>query len=378
MMRIIDRYLFRQFVQVFVVCFVSLTGLYIVIDAFGHLDEFISQADQQGGLFAVLTRYYGYRSLVFFDRTSSILALISAMFTVTWIQRYQELTALLAAGLPRLRIILPVLIGAMGISLVGCGIREWIIPPVRGQLAIDSHDLSGRAGRPVHPRHDNRTGIFLDGEKVFPQQQRIAHPRIGLPTSMAQLGSRLEADWAEYQAADDRHPAGYLLKGVSRPRAIDQRRSLIVQGRPLILTPTDARWLGPDECFVATGVGVEMLEETTSWRQYASTAELVRGLANTSVDFGADVRVAIHARLIKPLLDATLLMLGLPLVLTRNNRNVFVAIGLCLAVIVLFMAVVLACQFLGANSMVRPALAAWLPLILFVPVAANSFGAFIE
>ena len=33
-MRIIDRYLLAQFLKVFVICFFSLTGLYIVIDGF--------------------------------------------------------------------------------------------------------------------------------------------------------------------------------------------------------------------------------------------------------------------------------------------------------------------------------------------------------
>ena len=35
MPKIIDRYLLRQFVQVLVICFLSMIGLYIVIDAFG-------------------------------------------------------------------------------------------------------------------------------------------------------------------------------------------------------------------------------------------------------------------------------------------------------------------------------------------------------
>ena len=34
---IIDRYMLRQFVQNLVICFLSLTGLYVVIDAFGAL-----------------------------------------------------------------------------------------------------------------------------------------------------------------------------------------------------------------------------------------------------------------------------------------------------------------------------------------------------
>ena len=40
-MKIIDRYLLRQFAHVFVICFVSLTGLYVMLDAFSHLDDFM-------------------------------------------------------------------------------------------------------------------------------------------------------------------------------------------------------------------------------------------------------------------------------------------------------------------------------------------------
>ena len=96
-----------------------------------------------------------------------------------------------------------------------------------------------------------------------------------------------------------------------------------------------------------------------------------RGLRNPSLDFGADVRVSIHGRIVQPLLDMTLLFLGLPLVLTRENRNMFVAIGLCMVAVTMFMMIVLASQYIGAVSLVSPAFAAWLPLFIFVPVAVN-------
>jgi len=81
------------------------------------------------------------------------------------------------------------------------------------------------------------------------------------------------------------------------------------------------------------------------------------------------VRVAIHARMVQPFLDITLVFLGLPLVVTRESRNVFVAIGLCLAVVTLFLLVVIGLQYLGAICLLDPALAAWAPLMLFVPPA---------
>ncbi len=73
---------------------------------------------------------------------------------------------------------------------------------------------------------------------------------------------------------------------------------------------------------------------------------------------------------LRPLLDVTLLCLGIPLVLGHENRNVFISIGLCLVVVTVFMLVVIGSQYLGAIYLLDPALAAWLPLMIFVPLAA--------
>ena len=121
---IIDRYLLRQFAQVLVICFLSLVGLYIVIDAFGHLDHFVDYSEKHGNLLGILASYYGYRALWFVDRLSGVLALVALMFTVTWIQRHHEMTALLAAGVTRTRVLRPVLIAAVGVSLFAAANRD--------------------------------------------------------------------------------------------------------------------------------------------------------------------------------------------------------------------------------------------------------------
>ena len=82
--------------------------------------------------------------------------------------------------------------------------------------------------------------------------------------------------------------------------------------------------------------------------------------------------------MVQPLLDLTLLFLGLPLVLTRQSRNVFIALGLCVLLTSVFTLVVIGCQHLGSIYSIRPALAAWAPLMLFVPVAAGMAGSMWE
>ena len=141
----------------------------------------------------------------------------------------------------------------------------------------------------------------------------------------------------------------------------------------MLITPHDAPgWLRPGQCFLASDVEFDQLTSGNTIRQLSSTAQLIRGLRNPSLNYGPDVRVAIHARIVQPLLDVTLLLLGLPLVVSRESRNVFIAMGICMAVTTAFTLVVIGSQYLGSLSWIlNPAQAAWLPLVIFVPPAVG-------
>lgn len=369
-MFILNRYLLRQFLQVFAICFLSLTGLYVVIDAFGHLDHFSTHAERGGGsLFAIMGSYYAYHSLAFFDGTSGILAMISAMFTVAWLQRHQELTAIMAAGISKLRILKPLLLAAAGVSLLGVANRELVIPRVRDQLTRDTKDLGGDAARDLEARLD-RSDILIGGDKIVLAERKIIGPAFVMPRELSALGKQLTAAEATYLDAADNHPAGFVLSGVTSPSSLDQIASLVVENRTIVYAPRDAPWLAPDELFVASDLPFPLLASGSNWRRYASMGELINELNNPTTDLGADVRVAVHTRMVQPLMDGTLLMLGLPLMLSRRNRNVFLSISICLGVATAFTLVALSCQSLGGLSVMRPSLAAWLPLMMFVPIAA--------
>jgi len=370
-MKILDRYLLRQFVQIFLICFLSMMGLYVVIDAFQHLDQFSGHAEEGGNLLGIIGEYYAYRSLSFFDRTSGILAMIAALFTATWLQRHQELTAMLAAGITKFRVIKPLLAAAVVVSLLGVANRELVIPRIRNELMRDTNDLAGNETRDLESRFDGQTDILIGGEKSIADQQRIIKPNFVLPASLARYGKQLVAEEGYYLVATSDHPAGYLLHNVTSPSKIDQLASLKLEDRTILVTSRDATWLEPGQVFVVSQLPFQMLASGSAWRNYASTGELITELNNPSTDLGADVRVAVHSRLIQPVVDVTLLMLGLPLMFSRRNRNVFLSIGMCMLVAISFSVLTLACQSLGGLNLLRPTLAAWLPIMIFLPVAVG-------
>jgi lipopolysaccharide export system permease protein len=299
------------------------------------------------------------------------MTLIAAMFTVTWIQRHNELTALEAAGIPRSRIIKPLLITALAIVLLKVANRELLIPSAREKLAHNAQDLGGSRGRELVPRYDQETGVLLRSSgQTFANERRIDKPDFQMPRGLDRYGPRLLAEVAYYQTAEGDRPSGYLLDKVTQPAGLDTEPSLAPKGEsPVLLTPKDFAWLKPGQCFVTSDVSFEHLTADSNWRRLSSTIELIHGLENRSLDYGAGERTEIHSRMVQPVLDITLLFLGLPLVLSRSNRNVFLAIGLCLALVVAFMVVVMACRYLGSGYWLEPSLAAWLPLMIFVPCA---------
>ena len=220
-----------------VICFFSLTGLYIVIDAFTHLDELLDIADQQGSLPGLLSDYYGARVLAFFDRTSALMTLVAATFVATSLQRSNELAALMAAGIPKVRVVAPLIAAALVVSLLAAANRELGIPSFRDQLMRNSQDWDGRAEKRLDPRYDNRTDILISGHHTLAAEQCIVQPVFRLQPDLGSFGSNLSADKAYYRPAENDRPGGYLLVGVVLPKDLSQVASFRLEGTPVVLSP---------------------------------------------------------------------------------------------------------------------------------------------
>jgi lipopolysaccharide export system permease protein len=347
----------------------SITGLYVVIDACSNADEFMDYGKQQDGLLPVLADYYSSRVPWFFDQISAMLTLIAAMFAVTWLKRSNEMTALMAAGIPSSRIIRPLVFAALTVSVMAAANREFLIPQVRDKLTRNAQDWMGQQARTVEPVMDNQSGILINGWHTFGNEQRIERAKFRLHQPLGDFGRKLEAANAYYEPPNDDHRGGYRLREVN-PQHIEGVATARLDGEPVIYSPLDTKWLNPDECFVVSAVTFDQLSGGSQWRQLASTVDLIKGTRNPSLSFGLDSRVAIHSRFVKPLLDMSLFLIGLPLVLSQKNRNIFVASGWCLLLVVGFIFILMVCHAIGASGgLLSPVLAAWFPLMIFAPLA---------
>jgi lipopolysaccharide export system permease protein len=367
---LIDRYITRAQLHAFLIVFISLAGLTFVVDAFTNMEEFIAHGAEAGGLARVLGSYYGYRLISFFDATSPVISLASAMFALSWLERHNELTALLAAGVTRWRIARPTLIFAAVVSLLAVANRELVLPRIRHAFARNAQDLRGEAAHPFEARYDHRTEILFRGRTAQVGACRIEAPSLLMPPSLAEYGPQIDAAEAFWKAGDASHPPGYLLCGVREPADIDRLQPLECGGRTIVLTRAAADWLRPQQCFVVSDVTFEQLIGSANWSLYSSTADLIRAIRNPSLGVGADIPLRVHARFVSPLLDMSLALLGIPLVLGPSRRGIFVAVGMCVAMTVVFFLAVLGSHAMATGYVLSPSIGAWAPLLLLAPLAA--------
>jgi len=368
-MFILDRYALRLFLKVLVVSFLSLTGLYVMVVSIENLDEFITLGRRQGSFVKVFADFYTPRVLTFFDGTYPFLSLLSAMFVIAWMQSTNELISIQAGGIPKGRIVRPLIVACVFVSLLGVVNRELVIPRMRPQLVRDVKDTLGTSTRAITPRYDHETDIFLSGGKSIVAEAAVLRPVFRLPRQLHGFARQIEAEKARFLPANDLHPDGYLMETVTRPSGINALDDVEVDERVIIHTPRHSDWLEPGQCFVASRVSFDQLLAGSTWQRFASSRELLAGLRSAGLNYGAEARVTVHARFLQPILDLTLVFLGLPLVISRHQRGLFVAIGHTTLVVSVFVTVVMASRALGSNYLLSPSMAAWLPLIVFVPLA---------
>lgn len=365
-MNLYDRVLIRSYLKAYLVVLVSLLSLYVVVDLFTNFEAF---TDSHRGLAKVLTRistYYAYRITHIFDRLCEAIVMLAAMFTVSWMQKSNELAPFLSAGVSTRRVVRPVLITAfvmLGLSLLN---QEFVIPPLSGMLLSERDDPTLDKELQVHGASEPN-GIKFWGHTARRKQKMVKQMGCLIPET---LGPNLFTILSEeaYYFGPGESPyggPGWLLTHANEPAALKNWEN-----------PRVLKILDPKKYFLYTEeVDFDRLTRNRGWFIFASTFELLKELNRPESNQLTPLAVLFHTRLTRPLLGFLLVLMALAVILRDQNRNVFISAGLCLALCALFFAVGIACKYLGENEYLSPVLAAWLPVVLFGPFGVVLFDA---
>ena len=382
-MRILDRQRYWAFFKAYLICFTSLVGLYIVIDAFSNFDEFTKRATGVYELGGVMGRFYLVHTSEYYDRLCGVIGMMAAIFTVTWMQKNNELLAMLAAGISTHRVIRPVIISSMIVSSLAV-INQELIMPELGEELQRPHADDGTWKVRVFTREDENR-IELSGKEADRDTKTIFFFNATLHFKVYGTMKNLAAKQATYIPSDGSSSpltGGWLLRGAKLSPAFDDEG---LKDGPLKHLASDKGFpptfgnlddLGGETYFLHSETTFQALTRSRRWYQFAPTPELVQGLNDpANGPEKSEIAVFLHNRMIRPLVGLALLLLTLPQVLGGYDRNMFINLGISIGTAALFYGVCFMSQHLGSHDVISPELAAWAPLIGFGTFAAGRWGA---
>ncbi|MFH1854370.1 MAG: LptF/LptG family permease [Candidatus Omnitrophota bacterium] len=123
-MRILDKYITKNFVIPFLYCLILFVFLYIVIDLFNHLDEIF----KLGTPLLILQEYYLSMIPFIIMHSAPVASLIATIYLISTMNKNDEITAMRAAGISIGRILTPLICLGLAISIGVFAISEKLLP----------------------------------------------------------------------------------------------------------------------------------------------------------------------------------------------------------------------------------------------------------
>jgi lipopolysaccharide export system permease protein len=124
-MILLDRYLFKQFSRNLLLVMAGLLTIYLLIDFFERIDDFI-EARKSFGLAA---KYFLLKTPLIIEQLIPIIILLGGIIVLGLLNHQGEILALKAVGIHTFRITIPITVSAIVFSLMTLAFAEWIVPP---------------------------------------------------------------------------------------------------------------------------------------------------------------------------------------------------------------------------------------------------------
>ncbi|MFQ5511747.1 MAG: LPS export ABC transporter permease LptG [Candidatus Krumholzibacteriia bacterium] len=350
--RIHDRYLFRQFVRIFLISVLSFTVIYITIDTFEEIDNFI---DHDASIVNIV-RYYIYSVPFMLTYIIPVSMLLGTIFSVGIMARRNELTAFIASGVSLMRIARPIFVVAVLVTVTTVFFNDLVVTnATRRRKEIKQHDIEGRARSNPFLRENFR---YLGENGYVYLAARYNHETRTLFEVVLQqfdgntLTRRIDARTAKWINGQWVFHSGF--------ERVFESRSETVHAFTRLAMP-DIRET-PDNF-----VEKELDPENMNLRELAAYIKKVRKSGGNVERLLTDL----YGKFSYPVAGSIFALIGIAFAAGKRKQSIATGFGLTLLISFIYYGVLQVGQTLGYNGRVPPLLAAELGNLLFLIIGTG-------
>ncbi len=352
-MRILDRYLIKEFIKTFIVIFFASSILFIVIDIIDQLSKML----KYGATLNQATLFYILRLPYLLTLTSPVIMLLTGLFLMNNLAKYNESIAVRAAGISIKRMLFPLIIIGLLVSIIIGWFGDYVLPKAEEkrqilyQVDIKKGDVRDKLLRTkIFFQEGDETHNYVAFFSGHNNEMRVIDKTIVAP-DFSSILTRAEAtsakwdsdEWVYKQLYQRDFKAGSLIKYQYQDELKEN-----------IMTVT------PEE-FIRSG-------KATMSMNYRELSAYIDRLKKLNDNYSKEL-VDLYMKISFPFANLIILFFSFPIVSssTRSkNRGYVFMIGL--SVCFIFLITFQITRSLGYSEVLSPLVAAWAPNVFFAMV----------
>ncbi len=359
-MKILDRYVAKNFLIGYAIAFCVLIGLRIIIDLFVHLDEFTEHSDTLTtiGVMKNMLLFYALNCTLYFREFAGMITVVAASFSFGRMVRSNELIAIMASGVSLKRVIGPIVLLALLFTGVLVIDQELIIPSLADKLVRSHDDIPGQESYNVKWLSDGNGSLIFSLR--FDLSTSTFHNLTIITRSWTkekgwEVIGRIDAEKAIYNSQTGNWD---LING----RFFEKGSIKGIQ--PIAFYKSD---ITPD--IIPIRLKSEHLT-LLSWRQLDTLTKYAK---EGKIRDSSELYSQKHFRVTEPIINLVMLMVCLPILVCRDPKSMKSAVMISFSMVGGCFIVTFICKMLAPEADItnfyQIGFYAWLPIFIFLPIA---------
>lgn len=348
-MKILDKYILRQFILTMIFGLFTFMAIFVIIDLMENLDDFLDNNVQNGIIF----QYYFSFLPEIIKLMTPVAILLASLFTTGKLASQNELTAMKAGGMSIYRYMTPLLLVALIVSTVSVYFNGWVVPYAnQHKFSIERRYLN------KYLESSARTNIYLqDGKRrivyiAFFDGNNMMGTRTSIQefsdTSLITIAQR----WDGFQIVWDTTSQQWLMKN-GYHRIISANGEQVTKFDSYILNNLSFK---PKDI-------VKKIEKPEEMN-YSELGEFIERQQNSGNDV-ARWQVDYHNKVAFPFASVIVVLFGIPFSFGKRRGGIALQVGISAAVVFIYMVFMKISNVFGYNGDLDPLLTAWLANIIF-------------
>jgi lipopolysaccharide export system permease protein len=351
-MKILDKYVIKQFLQTIFFGLIAFTLIFVVIDMMENLDDFIDQSVAA----PIILHYYLVFSPDIIKLITPIAVLFGALFTAGKAAQLSELTAIKASGVSMYRFMLPFIITAFFISIFSIYFAGYIVPMAnKTKLHIEMQYL--------------KKGFNYTGSNIFFQDSptRIVNisyfdnsilqaNRVSIQgfdkNDITHMDYRIDAARMVYDTVSHTWDAKNGIKRIFYKNTQTARFFKNLKINNLNFTPSEllTKQEKPEE------MNLTELKKSIETKQRAGN-----DVTNSLIEYDSRYSFAMASLII--------VVFGLPISINKRRGGLAIQVGINILVTFIYLVFMQISLAFGKNGALNPLLTAWFANLIFLAAA---------